>query len=348
MSSSDSLAADVDERADTILRVCSYRREDFDRVTVYFPPEETQPVQSSLQSAFETLPTAGVGGLERVPAELISMILRELDVHSFRFRQVNRQARIISTGLLEYRLVSRYCLQAVRALLHTQLAPFFTISDLYRTLTTDKCSTCGGFGGHMFLLTAEKCCFDCLVSSNNYRVFSPSTFAKLANIPLSRLGPRSGQRLRAVPGVYDTVMVSEDRPSYLISEKKATQTLFATVIPEETIRQLRSYVGQPEQRFMVATAYPYYDLGNAILERGVSCKGCRRRKERRRNLLPRDSRDKVFSTHGFLSHFSQCRKAQRLWTKSEKGERRVREPRVSRGAGYCSRLDETGLPRCHI
>jgi hypothetical protein len=147
MSSADVLA-NIEEHADAILRVCSYHRRDFDLVVVRSRPHDMQLVQGSLQAAFETLPTAGLGILGRLPAELMSMVLRELDILSFfYFRQVNRRARVLSTGLWEYELVSKHGLEGLRGLLRAELAHCFTISDLYRSLITDKCSTCGGFKG---------------------------------------------------------------------------------------------------------------------------------------------------------------------------------------------------------
>ncbi|KAH6706218.1 hypothetical protein BKA61DRAFT_616074 [Leptodontidium sp. MPI-SDFR-AT-0119] len=54
-----------------------------------------QSAQASLQAAFETLPTAELGTLDRLPAELMSMVLRRLDIRSFfHFRQVNQRARV--------------------------------------------------------------------------------------------------------------------------------------------------------------------------------------------------------------------------------------------------------------
>lgn len=69
---------------------------------------------------------------------------------------------------------------------------------------------------------------------------------------------------------------------------------------------------------MAATAYPHYSLEDAKFERGVSCKGCQVRVELVRCGC--EDRDQVFSTRGFLFHFSQCMEAQHLWAESE-GER---------------------------
>ncbi|KAK3944831.1 hypothetical protein QBC46DRAFT_278870 [Diplogelasinospora grovesii] len=343
MSSIDVLA-NVEKHADAVLRVCSYHRRDFDLVVVRSRPHDMQPVQASLQAAFETLPTAELGILDRLPAELMSMVLRELDIRSFfHFRQVNRRARVLSTRLWEYELVSKHGLEGLRGLLRAELAHCFAIDDLYQPLITDKCSTCGAFGGLLFLFTAERCCFDCLQSSAHYRVLPPSTFARLAHISPSRLKRLSGPSLRTVPGIYNMMETPARRPKYLVFEEKATQTLLAIgAIGEDAIRNLRSWREQSGQRFMAATAYPCYSLENAKLERGVSCKGCQVRLELLRG--DSDNRDQAFSTQGFLSNFSQCVETQRLWAESEGGTRPVNEPELTRRCGYFNQLGSDGLP----
>ncbi|KAI0902865.1 hypothetical protein F4823DRAFT_637600 [Ustulina deusta] len=325
MSSAD-IVADVEMHANAILQVCSYHRRDFDLVVIRSRPHEMQRVQASLQSAFKTLPTANMRILDCLPLELMTLVLHKLDLRSFfSFRQVNRQSRIISTGLWEYKLVSQHGLEGLRGLLRAQLAPYFTISDLYRSLTTDKCSTCGAFGGHLFLFTAERCCFDCLLSSPHY---------------LNRL---LGIKLRTVPGIYNMLERLVKRPTYLIFEKKATQILLTTkAIGESAVYNLGSRKEQENQRFMTATAYPHYSLEDAKLERGVSCKGCQIRHQLLHDVII--TQDRGFSTRGFLSHFSHCVEAQNLWTESEKGTRRINEPQITRDCGYFKKPGSDGRP----
>ncbi|KAI0975347.1 hypothetical protein F4678DRAFT_457622 [Xylaria arbuscula] len=333
--------ADVEQHGNAILRVCSYHRRDFDLVMIRSRPHETESIQPSLQSPFQTSPTAALGILGCLPAELMFMVLHELDVRSFfHFRQVNRQARNISNSLQEYQLVSRHGLEGLRGLLRAQLAPFFTITDLYQSLvTTDKCSTCGLFGAHLFLFTLKRCCLHCLVSLPHYRVVAQSVFAKLARFSLSRLDHPSAHRLRTVPGIYNELERPAKRPKYLIFEAKATQTLLATRV---AVLRLRHRTEQPDQRFMAATAYPHYSFENAKLEHGVSCKGCQISYQAFGDR--RVIRVWVYSTRGFLFHFSQCTAAQRLWIQSERGTRPVEEPEVTRSCGYFSKLGSDGLP----
>ncbi|KAK3336991.1 hypothetical protein B0T19DRAFT_57750 [Cercophora scortea] len=337
----------VEKDADAIIRVCSYHRRDFDLVVVRSRPHDMQSVQTSLQAAFGTLPTANLGIFDHLPLELMFLVLRNLDIRSFfHFRQINRRARVLSTGLYEYQLVSKHGLEGLRGLLRAGLAHCFTIVDLYRPLVTDKCSTCSGFGGFLFLFTAERCCFDCLQSSAHYRVLPPSAFAKLAHISPGRLLHLSGPTLQTVPGTYNMMDTPARRPKHLILEEKATQMLLAAkAINQDATRNLRIRREQPEQRLMAATAYPCYSLENAKLERGVSCKGCQVRLELLRGDSHLLARDRTFSTQGFLSHFTACVEAQQIWAESEEGTRPVNEPELTRRCGYFTPFASDGLPR---
>ncbi|OTA54215.1 hypothetical protein K449DRAFT_202599 [Hypoxylon sp. EC38] len=133
----------------------------------------------------------------------MSMMLRNLDILSyFRFRQVNRRARVLSTALWEYGLVAKHGLEGLRGLLRAKLAHNFTIMDLYRPLITFSCEFCSAFGGFLFLLTATRCCFACIQTSSKMRVLCTSAFAKFAGISVGRLRRLLRLKLRTVPGLY--------------------------------------------------------------------------------------------------------------------------------------------------
>lgn len=204
-----------------------------------------QPVRGSLHHTFETLPTANLGILDRLPLELTSIVLRNLDIQSFfRFRQVNRQARVLSSELWEYKLVSEHGLEGLRGVLRGVLAHRFTIEYLYRPLVTDICSICGSFGGHLFLFTAERCCLHCLQYSTHYRVLAISSFAKLSSASLTRLRRLKGvslPMLRIVPGVYNWSGKPARRPNHLLFEEGTIQTLLSSrIITEDKVLKLRS------------------------------------------------------------------------------------------------------------
>ncbi|KAI1407238.1 hypothetical protein F5Y13DRAFT_206533 [Hypoxylon sp. FL1857] len=339
------MASDVDEYPHEILRVCSYHRRDFDLALVRSRPHEMQPVQESLQAAFETSPASGLGILDRLPTELMSIMLRDLDILSyFRFRQVNRRARVLSTAVWEYELVAKYGLEGLRGLLRAKLAHNFTIMDLYRPLITLSCALCGAFGGFLFLLTATRCCFACIRTSPKMRVSCISAFAKLTGISAGRLHRLLRLKMCTVPGLYSMEEKPARRPKDLIAEDEAISSLISLgVLRQDSIQSLARRTEHETQRFMASTAFPWYDSDSAKIERGVSCKGCQVRVETSDGSY--EDRDRVFSTTGFLTHFTNCVEAQNLWAESQKGARPIQEPEFTRRCGYFTSLGSDGLPR---
>ncbi|KAI0012569.1 hypothetical protein F4779DRAFT_625881 [Xylariaceae sp. FL0662B] len=338
------MAVDLDQHSKAILQVCSYHRRDFDFVLVRSRPHEMQVAQGSPQTAFRTPPASGLGILDRLPAELMSVVLHNLDLLSyFRFRQVNRRARVLSTALWEYQLVAKHGLEGLRGLLRAKIAHNFTIMDLYCPLITSSCMLCGAFGGFLFLLTVTRCCFACIQTSTKLRVLCTSTFAKLARMSTSRLHRLLESKLRTVPGIYSMEERPARRPKYLIAEKQAIATLTSLgVLHQDSVQAIARRSEQIQQRFMASTAFPWYDLGRATIERGVSCKGCQVRVETLYGDY--EDRDRVFSTTDYLTHFTYCVEAQNLWAESQDGTRPVEEPEFTRRCGYFNKLGPDGLP----
>jgi len=123
----------VKKDADAIIRVCSYHRRDFDLVVVRSRHTTcSRSRQISLHAAFDTLPTAKLGIFDQLPVELIFLVLRNLDIRSFfHVRQINRRARVLSTELCEYQLVSKHGLEGYYApglLTASQFSTFTSLS----------------------------------------------------------------------------------------------------------------------------------------------------------------------------------------------------------------------------
>ncbi|KAK5632940.1 hypothetical protein RRF57_008654 [Xylaria bambusicola] len=61
-------------------------------------------------------------------------------------------------------------------------------------------------------------------------------------MPPNILDHLPGKRLRTVPGVYNLMEVSLERPGHLVLEDKATQALYATgAIGDDAVRMLESH-----------------------------------------------------------------------------------------------------------
>lgn len=333
--------------SDAILDVCTYHRRDFDLVVVRSRPHEMERVAKSLQTSFDFASTSGLGQLDRLPNELLCMVLQNLDLLSyFRFRQINRQARAVSTAVSEYRSVAKHGLEGLRGLLRAGLAQTCTIRGLYNGLISERCALCGSFGGFLFLPTVTRCCFDCIRDSPDLRVISTSTFSRLTKISTKRLHHFLGSQLRTVPGLYSMWEKRVKRPKFLVAARPATAKLVELgVLKQDAVQAVLKHIEQKDQRFMVSTAFPWYDLRSKQLERGVSCKGCQVRLETlRADGMDRD-RDRVFSRSSYLSHFKSCSESRKLWDQSEGGTRHVQEPEFTRRCGYINTIDNDGLPR---
>ncbi|KAI1774662.1 hypothetical protein F4818DRAFT_448742 [Hypoxylon cercidicola] len=119
------MTPDTDNHSNAFLRICSYHRWDNDLILLRSRSHEVQLVQESPQTALKNLPALGLEILDRLPTELMSMVLYNLDLLSyFRFRQINRLAK--------------HGLEGLRGLLRTNLAHSFTILDVLCPATIAK------------------------------------------------------------------------------------------------------------------------------------------------------------------------------------------------------------------
>lgn len=325
----------ADDDADGIVRVCSYHRRDFDLVLICSRPHEMQAAQSLMQIPFATPPTAGLGLLDRLPRELVVMVLHNLDIQSyFRFRQVNRQARVLSTLARPYKLVARYGLEALRSLLRTNLASRFTISQLFAQLASYKCTTCGDFAGFLFLFTLARCCFACIESHPHFSVVA-FAFARQPQISVTRLHQQLASVLCTVPGLYSMVGEQVRRPKHLMALTQALPILWSLGSRARERAEILTQRGdQTGLRYMSCTAMPWYDAMSGKVGYGVSCKGCQVRVEVSGGSYA--DRDRAYSTSGFLAHFQGCMEAQQMWLDSNHGTTPFSEPEATRRGGSLS------------
>ncbi|KAK5999134.1 hypothetical protein PT974_01523 [Cladobotryum mycophilum] len=299
-------------------------------------------VRDSLRHTFNKLARSDLGTLSRLPLEVLSLICLNLDIQShFRFRQVNRRAREVS-NVLQYQLVAEHGLQALHGLLLTQLAPYYTILDLYEALLIRDCTVCGSFGGFMFLLTGKKCCFECIKNAAELRIISLSGLSKAKNISseiLSELIPV----LHTTSGIYALDEVPVNQSMECVSELQAINTLRMLGLWQSEANRVRVPT-LTTWRYMAAVPLPHYDPETGLVEKGASCKGCHVKVEGS-PYIDLDDRDKVYSMDGFLEHFQHCVDAQILYDESQGGTVCIEEPEFTLRGGYLSDYGLDGMPR---
>ncbi|KAF4501119.1 hypothetical protein FAGAP_2704 [Fusarium agapanthi] len=331
--------------AATIINVCAYHRRDLDLVLIRSRPHENQVVRESIEKPFTTTRTVKLGALDILPNELLNIILRNLDLLSyFRFRHVSRRSRILVSELQEYKAIVRHGIEGFRGMLRTRLATYFTFEDMYRALINETCSFCKKFGGFLYLPTAARCCFACIENAPELRVISMSALSKLTKLSAKRLSSHVRCTLRTVPGIYSMEERPARRPALLLAEVEATWRLSELgLLTSDAVQASEARSEQKNQRFMMSTAYPWYDPATGQVENGVSCKGYQIRQEALA-LISQD-RDDVFHSSGYQFHFETCKEAKALFGDSAGGTRSVAEPEFTRRRGYFNTLDRDGLPR---
>ncbi len=305
----------------SILRAAAYHCEDFDLAVISTPLHELDVVGPLLSEAFPLLAGAehALGSLSVLPVEMLSAVCLHLDIQALcRLRQVSRLARHVVAGLPEYHAVTTHAKQALVAILRTGIGPSITLAQLHRQLCTSKCSECDAFGSHLFLPTAQRCCFVCLTTSRRLAVAPVLVLAAVMALPeltVSRVLPV----VRSVPGSYGTLNNRKDRRLGLAAVIPALDTLWApsmgVVMPEPLLRVLWN---DSVLRCMVAVAFPALQPGTGAVDHGVNCAGCRIAAEANADYdaYLMYNRDKVYTADGFLAHFASCGRAQEVWEMS--------------------------------
>ncbi|KAI9843265.1 MAG: hypothetical protein M1838_002704 [Thelocarpon superellum] len=148
----------------------------------------------------ETVP-GSLGPLGRIPAELISDILLDLDLRSLtNFRGVSRAARYLTDSLPHYQAIFTHAPAMLRAYLSTQLGAFVSTRQLHRALCTASCAGCNDFGPFLYLLSCRRVCFICLVHSAH---FLPITLSEAQAIyTLDSATSSTLPILLSLPGTY--------------------------------------------------------------------------------------------------------------------------------------------------
>lgn len=311
------------EDSDAIIKACAYHRKELDLAVISFPPRAHVSIVTSTLSAIRQT-TATLGGLDRLPLELINEICLQLDIMSlFRFRQTNTRARQILNALHEYRIITKYASNPLCALLRTQSASRVTLLDFYNLLCTHRCSLCGNrYGDLVFLLTWIRCCSRCLrQGAPEIRVTTAASFKR--NPRLSKGSFDRLPKLTTLPGTYTmdkhlrsgriTIIPLPCTLSVYRAENAGSKDA------EDMVDKLNT---NPIFAFMACCALPSYDSQTGKIESGVSCAGCQVAMENNINshtTWAGDIRDMVYSRDEFLEHFVWCEPAQLLWLESERG-----------------------------
>ncbi|KAL3491173.1 hypothetical protein BJX62DRAFT_237411 [Aspergillus germanicus] len=102
-------------------------------------------------------PKVDLGALDKLPQELLEMVLGQLDIQSLtKFRRVNRRAMQAVDSIHAYKQIVTRFPTALRAILSISTGATYSCQDLYHELQTAECRSCRHFGGFLYLLTCRQ------------------------------------------------------------------------------------------------------------------------------------------------------------------------------------------------
>lgn len=304
--------------------------------------------------------TASLGRFDKLPLETTQNIFSYLDLSTLTLlRFISRRTNLLVDSLLAYKEVITHCPNALRALLRTQTAQYFTATNLYDTLKAQECFICGRFGALLYLLECRRCCWGCLTSVEDllpickasakflYR-FDAQTMAvipTLFNVPgyyglkqnqTPHMRAKGGKRVAMVAygAARKACAELQDEDTLADNYDKAieeTRVALRGPVSQDVMRDMdcMNYdpagydagYGLEPQRFMAAIRFPTLLAGTDAVEWGISCLGClERAKKRDEERLWNEQ----YTTEGMVKHLEQCQKARQSWADDRVTEVRKR------------------------
>lgn len=119
-----------------------------------------------------TIPLRAAGHLERLPNELLDLVLLSVDIPSLTvFRRASRRAMQMVDSLHQYAAIIKHCPDVIRAIVSLQAAGFDCM-HLHETLLASECAVCGDFGNNLYLINCRRLCNYCYRHHPDYRPVS--------------------------------------------------------------------------------------------------------------------------------------------------------------------------------
>lgn len=243
-------------------------------------------------------PQTDIGLLELLPLELLQASLLHLDLRSLiDFRMVNRRCCSTVDSIPQFGSIIKHGQVAVRAALAIQTALFITCEQLFHTLCTAECKTCGDVGGYIYMLTCERVCFLCFSNDKRYLPYdlTPRKFKTLREVLCDT------PHMRSVLGRYTPGSKKSSRRLRLWDRESAD----SSAISMQQVQQVEAntYDGKSENqlRFMAIVEVPFLDAKTGKSEQGGYCLGCKDSHAHRSQHFRRR-----FNEHSFQAHLEEC------------------------------------------
>lgn len=117
---------------------------------------------------------SSLGMLDRLPPEIVSILLSMLDPRSIaNIASVSFRGDSFVQSHRPYRELVSYAPDVLVALAESRLIGLHSVAELNSVLHTEQCATCVGYGAFLFLPTCKRCCWECLRYHPSLRMLLP-------------------------------------------------------------------------------------------------------------------------------------------------------------------------------
>ena len=260
---------------------------------------------------FCPVPQFDLGDLEKLPPELLSAILVQVDLRTLTdFRRINQRAMQIVNSIPQYKTILKHGLKSLRGALVIESST--TCQDLFRTLGSPHCENCGDFGGHTYLLACTRVCFMCFANKPQYLPLLASEASRRFAIP--RRLVNSLTQIRSLPGNYALGLGGKRSSRRVLFDWKSayragvtfhgSEAALEQVTAERARRRkkatvyLRDDKNMNPRRFMAIVRAPWIYASHEQDTWGFHCRGC----------LPSDScpeSQRVYTLDTFEQHLRE-------------------------------------------
>ncbi|KAI1175431.1 hypothetical protein F4777DRAFT_588500 [Nemania sp. FL0916] len=244
-------------------------------------------------------PRHSVSQLDKLPLEIVTEILLELDVPTLTvFRRVNYRAMSLVDSLHQFKMILKHCPNVLRAIISIN-ATFFNCQALYQTLFTYKCATCDHFGGYLYLITCKRVCYPCFTSNLNFFPVSSRYAGKETGLKIKEL-KRHLPHVCSLPGRYTWLGKLARGRTLLFDRQSVVEAVRLGPVHGlgERIQQQDLKPTEP-RRYMSIVSAPYLYSSGQSADWGYYCNRCKESKDP-------DTHFRIkFTKDGILTHLKQ-------------------------------------------
>ncbi|KAF1952920.1 F-box domain-containing protein [Byssothecium circinans] len=249
-----------------------------------------------------------LGKLDNLPLEVLHESFRYLDLQSLlRLSCVSLRGKAVVESLPVYRDLAKSAGHTFEILNRARILSLHSVTTLHAALHSERCISCCAYGAFLLLLSAERCCFLCLVVNQSLWMISLPLAQECFGLTKQQL--KALPIMWSIPGKYCVPRSKSRQRSIRLTGVKAAKELALKVhgslealamkyplnpldLPPFKIDMLTWYrqaplcplsqdphtindVGvRPDDGFCGMGAIPFPSLLNGGTEQGLWCQGC--------------------------------------------------------------------------